>query len=197
MECTGSGILRLRDLAAAHRFPSFPIFNCDEVPIKEGLHNRYLVGQSAWQAFTGRTQLSLHRKRVLVVGYGPVGMGVAVTARSLGGTVSVAERDPARALQARYEGFPAGALEEMLPAADIVVTADGGRGVLAARHLPLLPDGCILMNVGHTADEIDVPALGSLNEVIPFVEEAHVGPRTVFLFSGGSMANLTAGQGTR
>jgi adenosylhomocysteinase len=195
MECTGSGIARLRALATAHRFPPFPVFNCDEVPIKEGLHNRYLVGQSAWQAFTERTQLSLHRKRVLVVGCGPVGMGVAITARSLGGTVSVAERDPARALQARYEGFPAGALEEMLPSADVVVTATGARGVLAARHLPLLPDGCILMNVGHAADEIEVPALGALREVIPFVAEARVGSRTVFLFAGGSMANLTAGQG--
>ena len=78
------------------------------MPIKEGLHNRYLVGQTAWQTFTDRTQLSLHRKRVLVVGYGLVGRGVALTARALGGAVSVAERDPARSLEARYDGFPVG-----------------------------------------------------------------------------------------
>jgi adenosylhomocysteinase len=195
LECTGSGISRLRALAVAGAFPPFPVFDCDEVPIKEGLHNRYLVGQTLWQTFTHRTLLSLHRKRVLVVGYGPVGMGVALTARALGGTVSVAERDPARAVQARYEGFPAGTLEELLPSADVVVTATGARGVLAARHLPLLPDGCILLNVGHTADEIEVAALGPLAPVIPFLEEARVGSRTVYLFSGGSMANLVAGLG--
>jgi len=195
MECTGSGIARLQALSAAGRFPGFPIYNCDDVPIKEGLHNRYLVGQTAWHAFTERTRLGLHRKRVLVVGYGLVGRGVALTARSLGAAVSVAERDPARALEARYDGFPAGSLEELAGAADILVTATGARSVVSARHVGLLPDGCFLMNVGHTDDEIDLEALGSRREVIPFVEEARVGGRTVYLFARGSMANLVAGQG--
>jgi adenosylhomocysteinase len=195
MECTGSGISRLAGLAAAGHVPRHPIFNCEDVPIKEGLHNRYLVGQSAWQAFTQCTQLSLHRKNVLVVGYGPVGQGVALTARALGGTVRVAEKDPARALSARYDGFPAGPLEELAPGADVIVTATGARHVLNAGHFDTLADGCILMNVGHTADEIETAALGSLREVIPFVEEARRGGRTVYLFAGGSMANLTAGQG--
>ena len=195
MECTGSGIARLRALSSAGRFPGFPIYNCDDVPIKEGLHNRYVVGQTAWHAFAERTRLSLHRKRVLVVGYGLVGRGVALTARSLGGAVSVAERDPARALEARYDGFPAGSLEELAGAADILVTATGARSVVSARHVGLLPDGCFLMNVGHTNDEIDVEALGPRREVIPFVEEARVGARTVYLFARGFMANLVAGQG--
>jgi adenosylhomocysteinase len=195
MESTGSGITLLAGLEAAGRVPRYPIFNCDDVPIKEGLHNRYLVGQSAWQAFTQCTQLSLHRKNVLVVGFGPVGQGVALTARALGGTVRVAEKDPARALSARYDGFPTGPLEELVPGADVIVTATGARHVLHARHFDRLADGCILMNVGHTADEIETAALGSLREVIPFVEEARRGARTLYLFAGGSMANLTAGQG--
>ena len=173
----------------------YPVFNCDNVPLKEGLHNRYLVGQTAWQAFTERTQLGLHRKRVLVVGYGLVGQGVALSARSLGGTVTVAERDPARAVSARYEGFPTGRLEDTIPVADLIVTATGAHGVLGADLLARCADGCILMNVGHTADEIDVAALGPLRAVIPFVEEARVAGKTVFLFAGGSMANLTAGRG--
>ena len=195
MECTGSGITRLRTLSTAARFPGYPIFNCDDVPIKEGLHNRYLVGQSAWQAFTERTQLGLHRKRVVVVGYGLVGRGVALTARSLGGAVSVAERDPARALEARYDGFAVGDLDDLAAHADVVVTATGGHHVVSARHIARLADGCFLLNVGHTGDEIEIEALGALREVIPFVEEARVGGRTVYLFADGSMANLTAGQG--
>jgi adenosylhomocysteinase len=195
MESTGSGIARLRAFSAAGSFPSYPIFNCDDVPIKEGLHNRYLVGQSAWQAFTERTQLSLHRKRVLVVGYGLVGRGVALTARSLGGAVSVAEMDPARTLEARYDGFVTGPLDELIGSADIVVTATGGRHVVSALHVKLLADGCFLLNVGHTGDEIETEALGPRHEVMPFVEEARVGTGTVYLFAGGSMANLTAGQG--
>jgi adenosylhomocysteinase len=195
MESTGSGIAALARLQAEGRFPPYPVFNCDSVPLKEGLHNRYLVGQSAWQAFTERTQLSLHRKRVLVVGYGLVGQGVAQSARALGGTVAVAERDPVRAVSARYEGFLTGPLEELAAQADVIVTATGVRGVLGAMHFARLADGAILMNVGHTADEIEVAALGPLREVIPFVEEARVGGTTLYLFAGGSMANLTAGHG--
>jgi adenosylhomocysteinase len=195
MESTGSGIARLQAFSAAGSFPAYPIFNCDDVPTKEGLHNRYLVGQSAWQAFTERTQLSLHRKRVLVVGYGLVGRGVALTARSLGGAVSVAERDPARALEARYDGFPCGDLDDLAARADVIVTATGGHHVVSARHIALLADGCFLMNVGHTGDELEVDALGARREMVPFVEEARVGGKAVYLFAGGSMANLTAGQG--
>ncbi len=195
MESTGSGIARLRAISDAGRLPGYPIFNCDDVPIKEGLHNRYLVGQTAWHAFVERTQLSLHRKRVLVVGYGLVGRGVALAARALGGAVSVAEQDPARTLEARYDGFPAGPLEDMVGAADVLVTATGGRHAVAARHIPRLADGCFLMNVGHTGDEIEVDALGARREVVPFVEEARIDGKTIYLFAGGSMANLTAGQG--
>jgi len=195
MESTGSGISRLEVLAASGRFPAFPIYNCDEVPIKEGLHNRHLVGQTAWHTFTERTRISLQRKRVLVVGYGPVGRGVAQTARFLGGTVSVAEQDPSRVLEARYDGFPAGALEELARNADILVTATGAHHVVTAAHLGELPDGCFLMNVGHADDEIEVPSLGQRHEVIPFVEEARIGGKRIYLLAGGSMANLVAGQG--
>jgi adenosylhomocysteinase len=195
LEVTGSGISRLRRLADEGRFPPYPVFDCDDVPIKEGLHNRYLVGQSAWQAFTERTELSLHRKRVLVVGYGLVGQGVALAARSLGGSVTVSERDPARALFARYDGFPTRELEDAASDADVVCTATGARHVLVGRHIERLPDGCFLLNVGHRADEIDVEALGRRSPVVPFVEECRVGGKTVYLFAGGSMANLTAGQG--
>jgi adenosylhomocysteinase len=195
MESTGSGIARLRTFLSAGTFPAYPVFNCDDVPIKEGLHNRYLVGQTTWQAFTDRTMLSLHRKRVLVVGYGLVGRGVALAARDLGGVVSVAEMDPARLLEARYDGLPAGSLDELVGSADVLVTATGGHHVVTAGHLARLADGCIIMNVGHVGDEIDVEALAPRSEVLPFVEAAQTGGKTVYLFAGGSMANLTAGQG--
>ena len=195
LEATGSGISRLTRLQSAGNTFTFPIFNWDDLPIKEGLHNRHLVGLTTWHTFTERTRLSLHLKRVLVVGYGLVGQGVAATARALGGTVCVAERDPARCLEAGYAGFEIGTLEDLAPRADIIVTATGVRNVLNANHFARLKDGCFLLNVGHTADEIDVAALGARTEVIPFVEEVAIGDRVIYLFAGGSMANLTAGQG--
>ena len=102
LEATGSGISLINKLCAEGATLLYPIFNWDDLPIKEGLHNRYMVGLSTWHTFTERTQLSLHCKQVLVIGYGLVGQGVAETARAFGGTVSVAERDPVRLVEARY-----------------------------------------------------------------------------------------------
>ncbi|ATB31151.1 adenosylhomocysteinase [Melittangium boletus DSM 14713] len=191
LEATGSGIARLGALS-----PRYPVFNWDDLPIKEGLHNRWLVGLSTWQAFCERTRLTLHGKRVLVVGHGGVGQGVADVARAFGGTVEVAERDAARLLEARYAGWEAGPLTpERLARAEVIVTATGVTGVIGAEEVKHLRAGCFLLNVGHVADEIDVAALGLRRELIPHVEEARPHGRPLYLFAGGSMANLTAGWG--
>lgn len=192
LEGTGSGISRVRNLPLC-----YPVFNCDDLPIKEGIHNRYMVGLTTWQAFFDRTRLSLHEKRVLVIGFGAVGRGVADVARAFGGLVWLAERDPARALEAAYAGWAVKSLAEALPAADVIVTATGAQSVLAAQHFAQLRDGALLLNVGHHNDEIDLAALRAYphQEVLPFVEAFQIGDRTVYLFAGGSMANLTAGKG--
>ena len=96
----------------------------------------------------------------MVVGYGSVGRGVADTAHAYGGTVCVVERDPARALEAKYAGWDVRPLETAIPEADVIVTATE-RAVVNAAHLPLLKDGAFLLNVGHRPDEIDVTALRS------------------------------------
>lgn len=191
LEATGSGIARLRSLVLR-----YPVFNWDDLPIKEGLHNRWLVGLSTWQSFSERTHLTLHGKRVLVVGYGLVGQGVADVAKAFGGTVMVAERDPTRLMEARYAGWTAEPLSpELLARADVVVTATGVAGVIGAEEVRHLKAGCFLLNVGHVANEIDVEELGPRREVIPHVEETRPHGRPVYLFAGGSMANLTAGWG--
>lgn len=192
MEATGSGIARLKGLRLR-----YPIINWDEVPIKAGLHNRRMVGIVTWHAFFERTRLTLHEKRVLVLGYGPVGRGVAESARAYGGSVIVCERDPGRALEASYAGWPVVTLAEGLAAADVVVTATGASRVLSRRQLGALRDGAFLLNVGHRTDEIDPRALAGLSrrEVLPFIEEIRIGKKTAYLFAGGSMANLTAGHG--
>jgi adenosylhomocysteinase len=191
LEATGTGIARIRALSLR-----YPIFNWDDLPIKEGLHNRWQVGLSTWQAFCARTRLSLHRKHVVVVGFGLVGQGLAESARAFGGSVTVVERDPARLLQARYAGWDAAEMTpEILGRADVIVTATGARGVIGASAIAHLREGCFLVNSGHLADEIDVEALGPRRDVIPFVEEARPAGKSLYLFAGGSMANLVAGEG--
>ncbi|MCA9961379.1 MAG: adenosylhomocysteinase, partial [Anaerolineales bacterium] len=192
LEATGSGINRLGGIT-----PRYPIFNWDDLPVKEGLHNRHMVGLTAWHTFFQTTRLTLHEKQVLVVGYGLVGQGVAAAARAYGGMVTVAERDPARALMAKYDGWTVRPLPEFLPHADVVATATGAHHILGAADFVRLRDGAFLLNVGHEADELDIAALRAYphERVLPFVEAFTVNGRTLYLLAGGSMLNLTAGGG--
>jgi adenosylhomocysteinase len=192
LEATGSGINRLETLGLP-----YPVFNWDDLPIKEGLHNRHMVGLSTWQTFFARTHLTLHEKQVLVIGYGSVGSGIARVARAYGGTVTIIERDPVRAVEARYDGWPARRLEDVIGEADVIVTATGAKGVIAAEHIPLLKDGVFLLNCGHLDAEIDVAALRAYpaEQVLPHIEAFMVGDKRIYLLAGGAMFNLTAGQG--
>ena len=192
LEGTGSGIARLEGLKLA-----YPVFNWDDLPIKEGLHNRHMVGLSTWQTFFARTRLSLHEKRVVVIGYGMVGQGLAATARAFGGAVTVVERDPVRALQAAYDGWETLPLEEALRRGEVIVTATGAKGVIQAAHFPYLRDGAFLLNAGHAADEIEVEALRAYprRQALPWIEEFQLPGGRLYLLAGGSMFNLTAGEG--
>ncbi|KFK95507.1 MULTISPECIES: adenosylhomocysteinase [unclassified Serratia (in: enterobacteria)] len=192
LEATGSGINRLGGIA-----PRYPIFNWDDLPVKEGLHNRHMVGLTAWHTFFQTTHLTLHEKCVLVIGYGLVGQGVAAAAKAYGGQVIVAEIDPARALQARYDGWAVVDLAAAVAQADVIATATGAKNVLSAEHLKQAKDGVFILNVGHVAEEIDVGFLQNLpcSEPLPFVNAYALAEKTLYLLANGSMFNLTAGYG--
>ncbi|MAI64247.1 MAG: hypothetical protein CL600_05120, partial [Alteromonas sp.] len=193
LEATGSGISRLNGMS-----PQYPIFNWDDLPVKEGLHNRHMVGLSAWQTFFQTTHLTLHEKVVVVVGYGLVGQGVAASAKAFGAQVQVAEIDKARALQAKYDGWPIVPLADAVKTADIIATATGASGVVHAGHLDAMKNNAFLLNVGHVAKEIDVAHLKANachTEPMPYVNAYTRNGKTVFLLADGSMFNLTAGYG--
>jgi adenosylhomocysteinase len=192
LEGTSSGMARLEGVEV-----HYPVINWNDLPVKEGLHNRHMVGLATWQMFFNRTQLSLHEKRVAVIGYGSVGQGVANTARAFGGAVTIVERDPGRAIQAAYDGWPVNPLDIALPQADVIVTATGARHVINANHWSLCKPGSFLLNVGHSSEEIDIAQLYTFpnRSVLPFIEEFDLPQGSIFLIAGGSMANLAAGSG--
>lgn len=192
LEATGSGINRLNGLT-----PNYPIFNWDDLPVKEGLHNRHMVGLTAWHTFFDTTHLTLHEKKVVVIGYGLVGQGVAHSAKAYGGKVIVAEIDKARALQAEYDGWQVMPLEQAIKIADVIATATGAKNVVSAALLQQAKSGVFILNVGHVAEEIDVLFLKqhTMHEPMPYINAYQLGEKTIYLLADGSMFNLTAGYG--
>jgi adenosylhomocysteinase len=198
-EQTTSGVARLRALADAGRLP-FPALAANDARCKHLFDNRYGTGQSAVQAILDLTNTLLPGKRVVVVGYGWVGRGVAAAVRGLGGTAVVAEVDPVKALEAHMDGHAVAPLAQALPLADVVVTATGGLRVLGAAHLDLLPDGVLVANVGHHDLEVDVPALAAAATSVAQVRRGVTryelpGGRAVHLLAGGALVNIAGGLG--
>jgi len=192
LEATGTGIDRLRGLDLA-----YPIFNWDELAIKQGLHNRHLVGLMGLITFVNVTGLSVFGRRVLVVGYGPVGRGAADAARAFGAVVEVCDPDPAARLAAAHLGFATVELADGLARADAVFTATGVDGAVGYDDLAVCRDGVFLANLGHGGNELPVDRLlaGRAGSPRPHVEACAQDGRTRWLLAGGAMFNLAAGPG--
>jgi adenosylhomocysteinase len=191
LEATTSGLHRLQ----GHALP-FPVFDWNSIPLKDQ-HNRFHVGDSIWPAFNQVTSLGLYGRRVLVVGYGPVGKGIAERARFMGALVHVADLDPVRLLEARHYGCETVSLEEGLARCSIVVTATGVEGVLREPQLRQVRPGAILFNAGHSNREIDIDWLYQQphQRLKAHVERFDLGSTHLFLLAQGSLLNLAAGAG--
>jgi len=140
--------------------------------------------------------------RAVVVGYGPCGKGVADTLTRLGARVAVCETDPMRSLHAILNGHRVGDTLEVLPDAQVVFTATGHPNVLGAAEISVLPDGAVLVGVGHFPWEVDMDALGAVTaRTVEYGEgsrrRAHVlkDGRQLVLLDHGRMINLTAASG--
>jgi len=192
LEATMSGLHRLAGLEIP-----FPVYDWNDIPLKDRLHNRHHVGLQAWPAFCDITGLALHGRSVLVVGFGPVGRSVALHALAFGALVSVAELDPVRALEALHHGCRVVPLDDGLASCSIVVTATGREGVLGPAELRRVRPGTILANVGHSNREIDVAWLeqqpgGTARRLI---DRYVVDGRELFLINRGSLVNLAEDAG--
>ncbi len=197
-EETTTGLVRLRKLAAERRL-LFPVVAVNDARMKQLFDNRYGTGQSVWDAIMRATNLLVAGKRVLVVGYGWCGRGIALRARGLGAEVVVAEVDPVRAAEALLDGFSVAPVREAIAHADFLVTATGCRDVVTGEDLVVAKDGLLLANAGHFDVEIDVRTLrerARVRRVREHVEECALpGGRRVYLLAAGRLVNLVAGDG--
>ena len=193
LEATTTGLHRLAGLDIP-----FPVLDWNGIALKDLIHNRHHVGAETWPAFTAITGLSLYGREIVVVGFGPVGQGVALRARDLGANVTVVDLDPVRLIQAQHHGCRVADFDDAVRRASVIVTATGFDGVVGAAQIERLPDGAILMNVGHSHREIDVDWLNQHphTDLRRHLERYEVNGRRVHLLNRGSLVNLAAGLGT-
>jgi adenosylhomocysteinase len=192
LEATTSGLHVLQD----HELP-FPVFDWNSIPLKDRFHNRFHVGNDLWPVFSQVTSMNLFGRSVLVIGYGPVGKGIAGRARDLGAMVYVVDLDAVRLIEAQHHGCAAVSLEEGLARCQIVVTATGVEGVLTEEHLRQARPGAIFFNAGRSNREIDIDWLYRQphQRMKAHIERFDLEGKPIFLLAKGSLLNLAPGTG--
>lgn len=198
-EETTSGVLALRAMEADGTL-KVPVVAANDARCKYLFDNRYGSGQSTVMAVADSTNLLISGKRLVVIGYGWVGKGIARRARGMNAQVIVCEVDPFAALEAYHDGFDVLPIEEACAVADIVMTATGTREALPLAAIERLPDGALLANTGGIDDEFKVPELREraleTRQVREHVEEFVLEEgRSVFVLGAGVVVNLSAGEG--
>jgi phosphoglycerate dehydrogenase-like enzyme len=110
-------------------------------------------GERRWSHQRTRT---LEGRRVLLVGYGPIGAALERRLLPFGASVSRASRTPAEGVHALAD------LPELAASADILVTCialhESTRGLISKRVLAAMPDGALVVNVAR-GPVVDAAAL--------------------------------------
>lgn len=157
-EETTSGAFKLRGELAGR--VQFPVVVINDSPLKAIVENKHGVGQSVIETIRAAANVMLHGRRLVVLGYGWCGRGIAQYGRSAGAVVVVVEPDPIKALEAAIDGFRVAELSDVLPTGDMFVTATGHVGVISVDALHQMRPNAIVANAGHFDDEIDIAGLG-------------------------------------
>ncbi len=198
-EETTTGVVRLRSMEREGVL-RYPIIAVNDADTKHLFDNRYGTGQSTMDGILRATNRLIAGRRLVVVGYGWCGRGVALRARGLGANVIVVETDPLRALEAVMDGYRVMRMRGAARAGEIFVTVTGNIHVIRKEHFAAMPDGAIVCNSGHFNVELDLEALAKMarkrRPIRDFVEEFTLrNGRRVYVLGEGRLINLAAAEG--
>lgn len=167
-EETTTGVHRLIEMLHKGTL-KIPAINVNDAVTKSKNDNKYGCRHSLNDAIKRATDHLLSGKQALVIGYGDVGKGSALSLRQEGMIVKVTEIDPICAMQACMDGFEVvspylngintgaddGVDKQILGRIDLVVTTTGNVNVCDAPMLKALKSGAVVCNIGHFDNEID------------------------------------------
>ena len=198
-EETTAGVTRIRAVENQGKL-RYPVILVNEAYTKHMFDNRYGTGQSTIDGYLRAMNLLMASKRVVVVGYGWVGRGVASRFHGMGSKVIVTEIDPVKALEAHMDGFEVMPMAKAAKIGDIFVTCTGMTSVIRKEHILQMKNGAVMGNVGHFDVEIDSEFLlkksKSVKQVRPSLDECILkNGKRVYLIGQGRLANLVAAEG--
>ena len=171
-EETTTGVKRLKEMLEKGEL-KVPAINVNDSMTKSKNDNKYGCRHGLDDAIKRGTDMLLSGKKALVIGYGDVGKGSADSLMQQKMIVDVTEVDPICAMQACFDGFSVVSAykdgivgvdgknldKDLLKKYDLVVTTTGNINVLNKFMLEALRSGCVICNIGHFDNEIDVKYL--------------------------------------
>jgi adenosylhomocysteinase len=160
-EETTTGVHRLYEMMKQGKL-LFPAINVNDSVTKSKFDNLYGCRHSLTDGLMRATDVMLSGKVAVVCGYGDVGKGCVQSLKGQGARVIVTEIDPICALQASMEGYQVLTLDDVLPYADLYITATGNFNIITTEHMLKMKDKAIIGNIGHFDNEIDMAGLTKL-----------------------------------
>ena len=179
----------------------FPVIAVNDADCKHLFDNRYGTGQSTLDGIVRATDALLAGTRLVVVGYGWCGRGVAMRGRGQGANVIVCEVNPVRALEAVMDGYLVMPMAEAAKVGNIFVTVTGDKNVIDVPHFRKMRDGAIVCNSGHFNVELNLTGLekiaSKINRGIRTLVDEYVlaGGKRVFVLGEGRLVNLACAHG--
>nr|XP_020469343.1 adenosylhomocysteinase 2-like [Monopterus albus] len=190
-----TGVYRLYQLSKAGSL-CVPVMNVNDSVTKQKFDNLYCCKESILDGLKRTTDIMFGGKQVVVCGYGEVGKGCSAALKALCAVVYVTEVDPICALQACMDGFRVVKLSEVVRQVDLVITCTGSKNVVRREHLDRMKNGCIVCNMGHSNNELDLESLQTAElrweHVKPQVDQV-IWPngKRIVLLAEGHLLNLS------
>ena len=167
-EETTTGVHRLNEMVEKGEL-KVPAINVNDSVTKSKNDNKYGCRHSLNDAIKRGTDMLLSGRKALVIGYGDVGKGSAMSLRQEGMVTRVTEIDPICAMQACMDGYEVvspyvngqnnnndeSINKSLLQDTDLIVTTTGNVNVCDKHILNNLKSGSIVCNIGHFDNEID------------------------------------------
>ena len=167
-EETTTGVHRLKAMLATNSL-KVPAINVNDSVTKSKNDNKYGCRHSLNDAIKRGTDMFLSSKKALVIGYGDVGKGSALSLAQEGMIVRVVESDPICAMQACMDGFEVVSTYKnvvvtrdvkdinlrLLEDTDLIVTTTGNVNVCDEAMLRTVKNTAVICNIGHFDNEID------------------------------------------